>query len=143
MLHAIVALNAFILVTHVARVYQPCTWSVEQKKNNISLCPRSFAPENLVSRDGFDSPVPRQPAHLHRRAESSSAHLRDSFRVPRRRPFSYKTPTIGHRGSVPSFSCHAIAYTDGVHCRQSNGTVPVNLKVVPNEYCLGRSPWTT
>ena len=22
-------------------------------------------PENLVSRDGFGSPVPRQPAHLH------------------------------------------------------------------------------
>ena len=27
--------------------------------------PRLFAPENLVSRDGFGSPVPRQPAHLH------------------------------------------------------------------------------
>ena len=24
----------------------------------------SFAPENLVSRDRFGSPVPRQPAHL-------------------------------------------------------------------------------
>ena len=22
-----------------------------------------FAPENVISRDGFDSPVPRQPAH--------------------------------------------------------------------------------
>ena len=31
---------------------------------------------------------------------------------------------------------------DGVHCRESAGTGPVNLKVVPNEYCLGRSPWT-
>ena len=29
---------------------------------NISLS--EFAPENLVSRDGFGSPVPRQPAHL-------------------------------------------------------------------------------
>ena len=29
-----------------------------------------FAPENLVSRDGFGSPVPRQPAHLHTQAES-------------------------------------------------------------------------
>ena len=28
---------------------------------NISLSP--FAPENLVSRDGFGRPVPRQPAH--------------------------------------------------------------------------------
>ena len=30
--------------------------------------------------------------------------------------------------------------TDGVHCRESAGTGPVNLKVVPNECCLGRSP---
>ena len=28
------------------------------------------APENLVSRDGFGSPVPRQPAHLHTQAKS-------------------------------------------------------------------------
>ena len=51
---------------------------------NYSLSP--FAPENLVSRDGFGSPVPRQPAHLHTQAESG-AYLRDSSRVPRRRPF--------------------------------------------------------
>ena len=47
---------------------------------------RVRAPENLVSRDGFGSPVPRQPAHLHTQAESG-AYLRDSSRVPRRRPF--------------------------------------------------------
>ena len=65
-------------------------------------------PENLVSRDGFGSPVPRQPAHLHIQAESG-AYLRYSFRVPRRRPFihSYPPYTIG---SVPSLSGHAIAY---------------------------------
>ena len=32
---------------------------------HISLSP--FAPENLVARDGFGSPVPRQPAHFHTR----------------------------------------------------------------------------
>ena len=32
-------------------------------RENFSLT--SFAPENLVSRDGFGSPVPRQLAHLH------------------------------------------------------------------------------
>ena len=32
--------------------------------------------------------------------------------------------------------------TDGVHCLESAGTEPVNLKVVPNEYSLCRSPWT-
>ena len=42
---------------------------------NIPLS--AFVPENLVSRDGFGSPVPRQPAHLHTQAESG-AYLRDS-----------------------------------------------------------------
>ena len=32
--------------------------------------------------------------------------------------------------------------TDSVHCRESAGTGPVNLKVVPNECYLGRSAWT-
>ena len=53
-------------------------------KMNISLS--AFAPENLVSRDGFGSPVPRQPSHLHTQAESST-YLRDSSRVRRRRPY--------------------------------------------------------
>ena len=44
-----------------------------------------FAPENLVSRDGFGSPILRQLAHLHTRAEFG-AYLRYSSRVPRRRP---------------------------------------------------------
>ena len=38
---------------------------------NISLS--AFAPENLVSRDGFGSPVPRQPAHLHTQAEYAAS----------------------------------------------------------------------
>ena len=48
----------------------------------------AFAPEKLVSRDGFGSSVPRQPAHLHINAKSG-AYLRNSSRVPRRRPFIY------------------------------------------------------
>ena len=63
-------------------------------------------PENLVSRDGFSRPVPRQPAHLHTQVESG-AYLRDSSRVPRRRPFMKPPYAIG---SVPSLSGHAIAY---------------------------------
>ena len=37
-------------------------------KMNVSLS--KFAPEKLVSRDGFRSLVPRQPAYLHTQAES-------------------------------------------------------------------------
>ena len=63
-------------------------------------------PEDLVSRDGFSRPVPRQPAHLHTQAESS-AYLRDSSRVPWRRLFMKPPYAIG---LVPSLSGHAIAY---------------------------------
>ena len=88
---------------------QSCTWSAEHRKMNISLS--AFAPKYLVSRDGFGSPVPRQPAH-HNPLDQSRV-----YRVTQLR-------------------------TDGVHCRESAGTGPVNLKVVPNEGCLGRSLWT-
>ena len=74
------------------------------RKNSIPLSP--CVPENLVSRDGFSRPGPRQPAHLHPQAESG-AYLRDSSRVPRRRPFMKPPYAIG---SVPSLSGHAIAY---------------------------------
>ena len=61
----------------------------------------------LVSRDEFGSPVPRQPAHLHTQAESG-AYSRDSSRVPRRHPFIYLDPPYVI-GPVPSLSGHAIA----------------------------------
>ena len=74
------------------------------RENNIPLSP--CVSENLVSRDGFSRSVPRQPAHLYTQAESG-VYLRDSSRVPRRRPFMKSPYTIG---SVPSLSGHAIAY---------------------------------
>ena len=71
---------------------------------NIPLSP--CVPENLVSRDGFSCPVPRQPAHLPTQAKSG-AYLRDCSRVPRRRPFV--KPPYAIR-SIPILSGHAIAY---------------------------------
>ena len=107
-----------------------------QLNRENSFFPRSpFAPENLVSRDECGSPVPRQPAHLHTQAESG-AYLRDSSRVPRRRLI------ICLNRHTPSGQSRVYRVTDGVHCRESTGTGPVNLKVVPNGCCLGRSPWT-
>ena len=38
------------------------------RENDFSLSP--FAPDNLGSRDGFGSLVPRQPAHFHTQAAS-------------------------------------------------------------------------
>ena len=71
----------------------------------MSISLPAFAPENLISLHGFDSPVPRQPAYLHTLAESG-AYLRDSSRVPRRRPFMKSPYAIG---SAPTLSGHAIA----------------------------------
>ena len=75
------------------------------REKNIPLSP--CVPENLVSRDGFSHPVPRQPAHLHTTQAESGAYLRDSSRVPRRRPFMKPPYAIG---LVPSLSGRAIAY---------------------------------
>ena len=66
------------------KVANPARGQLLNRENNIipvSPC----VPENLVSRDGFSRPVPRQPAHLHTQAKSG-AYLRDPSRVPRRRP---------------------------------------------------------
>ena len=59
-----------------------------QLNRDIKISLSAFVPENLVSRDGFGNPVPRQPAHLHTQAKFG-AFLRDSSRVPRERPFIY------------------------------------------------------
>ena len=53
----------------------------------------------------------------------------------------FKT-TIRHRLSPEFIGSCILLRTVGVHCRESAGTGPVDLKVVPNECCLGRSPWT-
>ena len=91
------------MVTHIARVWincvrcQSCSWSAEQGRKRKSLF--TFVPGILASRDKFGSPVPHQSAHLHTQAESG-AYLRDSSRVPRRRPAI---------GSVPSLSGHVFS----------------------------------
>ena len=85
------------------KVANPARGQLNRQKN-IPQSP--CVPENLVSRDGFSRPVPRQPAHLHTQAESG-AYLRDSSRVPRRRPFMKPPYAIG---SVPSLWGRAIAY---------------------------------
>ena len=102
---------------------------------NISLS--VFAPENLVSLDGFGSPVPRQPAHLHTQAESG-AYIRDSSRFPQRRPLLYlKRPDAIE--SVPSLSDHAIAnrWRSLPRVRRHRASKPLGTTtVVPNECCL-------
>ena len=108
-------------------------------KMNVSLS--ASAPENLISRDRFGS-VPSCVSLLISilRLNLSGDYFLDSSRVPRRRPLFIKNR---HTPSVQSRVYRITQMrTNDVHCRESAGTGRVNLKVVPNECCLGRSPWT-
>ena len=79
------------------------------RENNIPLSP--CVPENLVSRDGFSRPVPRQPAHLHTQAESG--YLRTGFLPSSAAGSTYET-AIRHRVSpefIGSRKCVPMAFT--------------------------------
>ena len=122
----------------LGKVANPAMIVVSLKENNnISLSP--FAPENLVSRDGFDSPVPCQLALLHTQAESG-AYLRDFSRFPRC-PFIYLTR------HTPSgqFRVYRVTQlrTDGVHHQEPAGTGHSKPQCrSSNGCCLSKSPWT-
>ena len=101
------------MVTHIARVWinrvrLPILLVVSSTgKMNISLSP--FTPKFLISRVGFGSPVPRQPAHLHTQAESG-AYLRDSSRFPRQRPFIYlKRVIMAEANEILTYGCRTRA----------------------------------
>ena len=101
------------MVTHMVivwinRVRLPIMLVVS-RKGKVIISLQAFAPENLVSRDGFGSPVPCQSAHLHTQAESRAHNLRDSSRVPRWRSYIYVKPSYAI-GSVPTLSGHTITY---------------------------------
>ena len=120
--------SSHIARVRINRVKLPIFFVVSRigKRMKISLSP--FAPENLVSQDGFGGPVPRQPAYLHTQA-GSGAYLRDFSRFPRRRPLIYLNR---HAPSGQSVYRVTQLRTDGVHSRESTGTGPVNLNnVVP------------
>ena len=60
------------------KVANPALGQLNREIRDISLS--AFAPENFVSRDGFGSPVPRQPAHFNIQAESGAYGIPPKFR---------------------------------------------------------------
>ena len=108
-------------------------------ENVFSLSP--FAPENLVSRDGFGIPVPRQPARLHTQAECGAYLLTGLPPSPAAASTYSLRPPYTLSGQSRVYWVTRLR-TDGVHSRDSGGTWPVVFKEVPNGCCLGRSPWT-
>ena len=98
-----------------------------------------FAPK-IWSRE-TSSAVPSRVSlliYLHTQAESS-AYLRDSSRCPQPTASVYYLNRHTPLGQSRVYRVTQVR-TDAVHCRESAGTAPVNLTVVPNGCCLGRSP---
>ena len=121
------------------KVANPARGQLNSEKKCIFPCPRSCL--TIWSRERV-SAVPSRVSLLilHTRAKSGAYLLRDSSRVPRRRPFIY----LSHHTPSGQSRVYRVTRlrTDGVPCRESASTGPVHLKVVPNGCCLGRSPWT-
>ena len=105
---------------------QSCSWSAEQGKW-IFPCPRTCL--RIWSRE-TGSAVPSRVSLfiLHTQAESG-AYSRDSSRFPRQRPFIY----LNRHTSLRQCRLCRITQlrTNDIHCRESAGTGPVVLKVVP------------
>ena len=74
----------------------------------MNISPSPFAPENLVSREGYGSLVPRQPAHLHTQAESG-AYVTGFLLISAAAAISLFNRHTYPIGSVSCLSGHAIA----------------------------------
>ena len=99
----------------------------------MNFFPSPFAPENLVSRDRFGIPVPRQPAARSPQSGSIWCLLtRIIWTTPTFRDEGVHLfiITLSVIGSVPSLSGHITVRTDSVCCRESAGAESVVLKVV-------------
>ena len=101
-----------------------------------------FAPEKLVSRDGFVSPVLHHPAHFHTQAEIWCLLAR-FCRVPWRRPCIYLFKPPYAIESVPSLSGHVIEYRWGTTLprdRRHRASKPQNSskRVLPWQVTLGQ-----
>ena len=123
-------------VLHYSRPYY-IVHSLNRTNCNISLS--VFAPENLVSRDGFA--VPSRVSLL---ISILGLNMIFTYGIPPK--FRDGVHLFILNRHTPSGQSRVYRVThlrsDGVHCRESAGTGSVNLKVLPNECCLGRSPWT-
>ena len=68
--HTYIIVARVIWINRVNKAANPARGQLNRGRMNISLSP--LVPVNLVSRDGFGSPVSRQPVHLHTKAESGA-----------------------------------------------------------------------
>ena len=118
--------------------HSSCSWSAKQEFFN-SLFP--FAPENLVSRDGFSRPIPRN-------ARSFST-VRLNLVLTMARPVFCRDVPLHNRqppsGHSRVYRVTQIIRTDGVHRRASTGTSSLILKAarVTDSLPIQETSWTT
>ena len=114
---------------------QSCSWSAEQEKT-ILPCPRSRL--RVWSRE-TDSAVSSRISLL---ISILRLNMVLTYGIPPE--FRGGVHLYVYTRHMPSGQSRVYRVTqlrtDGVRCRESAGTGPVNLKVVPNGCCLGRSP---
>ena len=110
---------------------------VQRNRENCIFSLSPFAPENLVSRDGFGRFRVSLPI-IHTQAESC-AYSRDSSRFPRRQRSIILSIAIG---PVPSLSGHVIAYRWRSLPRVRRHRASSLQGSSSNGCCLGRSPRT-
>ena len=92
---------------------------------NIALSP--LTAENLLSRDRFGNPVPRQPAHFPH-SGSIWCLLKGLLLLSAAASIFY---TANRHRVSPEFYQITQLLTDGIHCRESTGTGPLVPKVLP------------
>ena len=117
---------------------QSCSWSAEQEKG-IFLCPCSRL--RIWSRETI-SAVPSRVSLL---ISILRLNLVLTYGIPPEFHGGVHIILILNRhtpSGQPQVYRVTQLRTDGARRRESAGTGPVNLKVVPNECCLSRSPWT-
>ena len=116
---------------------QSCSWSAEQGKL-IFLCPRACL--RVWSRE-TGSAVPSPVSLL---ISIPRLNLVLTYGIPPE--FRGGVHLFIYNRHTPSGQSRVYRVTqlrtDGVHCLESAGIGPVNLKIAPDECCLSRSTWT-
>ena len=120
------------------RSCQSCSWSAEQGKLMFP-CPHSCL--RIWSRETGSA----DPSRVSLLISMLRLNLVLTYRIP---------PEFRGGDRLVILKCHTLSgqsrvyrvthvHIDGVHCRESAGMKPVDLKVVPNGCCIiGRSPWS-
>ena len=98
-------------------------YSQQNKEIDFSLSP--FAPENLISRDGFGHPVPRKPAHFPHSGwiinhQSSIINHQSSIINHQSSIINHQSPIINHQSPIINHQSSIINHQSSIINHQSS-----------------------